>query len=278
MKKKLYLIALTSVLLLAAGCGKNEETTERESAQDAVGEMTEEEPTEEEPTESEPVDQEMADQETAESETSEPETSEPASNEADTSAYDNILSEICSVLESGQDMTETENEYISTGIEEAALWRETPEERLQSISYCYYDINGDGNDELIIVETDDSDRILDIYSISGGEYVHVAEGWSRNRLFLLDDNTIFNSGSSGAMYTNNELFELSADASELVSVGLYFTYPKDEEMYEVGFYYNGDGVYDVAVSTEITEAEFSAFYDECTSRVVTLDTENLREY
>lgn len=268
MKKKLYLIALTSVLLLAAGCGKNEETTERELAQDAIGEMTEEEPTE-----SEPVDQEMADQETAESETS-----ESASNEADTSAYDNILSEICSVLESGQDMTETENEYISTGIEEAALWRETPEERLQSISYCYYDINGDGNDELIIVETGDSDRILDIYSISGGEYVHVAEGWSRNRFFLLDDNTIFNSGSSGAMYSNNELFELLADASELASAGLYFTYPKDEETYEVGFYYNGEGVYDATVSAEITEAEFSAFYDDCISRVVTLNTETLWEY
>lgn len=167
------------------------------------------------------------------------------------------------------------NDYFTTGIFEVAIFGDDAEERLKSISYCFYDINEDDVTELIIAETPDEEsaqmRILDIYTIEDGSAVNLVSGYVRNRYYLLDDNTLLNSGSGGAAYSFNELLVFQAGTNKLVSQGLFFSYPKDEDMRECGYYYSEDGIYDVEVATEITAEEYGVFYDELQSRMVMLE-------
>ncbi|MBQ7972417.1 MAG: hypothetical protein IJ291_03070 [Lachnospiraceae bacterium] len=188
--------------------------------------------------------------------------------------YDMILSEIVTALQSGPHTVEN-NEYFTMGICEVAILGEKAEDRVKSISYAFYDINTDGINELIITKTPDAMypdmRILDIYTIEDGSAVNLVSGYVRNRYYLLDDNTLLNSGSGGAAYSFNELLVFQAGTNKLVSQGLFFSYPKDEDMRECGYYYSEDGIYDVEVATEITAEEYGVFYDEFQSRMVMLE-------
>jgi len=213
---------------------------------------------------------------------SEQETTEIVYEETDYAVYDVILDEIYLALQLEPQEVEIGNEYFSVGIHETVIACDDVEDRMKSISYGYYDVNMDGVDELIIVETPNQDypnmRILDMYTIQEGEKVKVIEGWVRNRYYLLDDNTILNSGSGGAAYSVNELFEFEPGASELTSKGMYFTYPKGEDMSVCGFYYSADGIYDVTVATEISEEEYRAFYSSRENRMVLLDLKSFDSY
>lgn len=167
------------------------------------------------------------------------------------------------------------NDYFTTGIFEVAIFGDDAEERLKSISYCFYDINEDDVMELIIAETPDEEsaqmRILDIYTIEDGWDVNVVSGYTRDRYYLLEDNTVLNSGSGGATYSSVELLAFQTGTNKLVSQGLYFTYPKNKDLSECGYYYSKNGIYDVAVATEITSEEYDEFYECCVDRIVMLE-------
>lgn len=89
------------------------------------------------------------------------------------------------------------------------------EEALKKVGYAMKDINGDGTQELMIVEVSDQgqtkyfgERILALYTIVNDEAHFITGGWARNRYFLLNDGRIFNEGSSGANDASFETYRL----------------------------------------------------------------------
>ncbi len=188
-------------------------------------------------------------------------------------AYQIILNDIYDKLKLDPASQQIDNIHFSTGIYEIAILCDSAEERMKSISYCFLDVNKDGIEELIIATSscEEETMILDMYTLVEGTSVLVISGYARDRLYLLDDGMIYNEGSGGAAYSSSELFMLEPGHMELTSKGLYFTYPKDETVNDIGFYYNENSIYDVAVSTEISEEDYKAFLEDCHNRIVTME-------
>lgn len=165
--------------------------------------------------------------------------------------------------------------HFSTGIYEAVASGNTVDDRIKAIAYCVMDVNEDGVEELLIVDAAYPEpgnvRILDMYTLVEGTSVKVIEGWARNRYYLLDDGMIYCSGSGGAAYSNEELLSFAPGATKLTSKELYFTYPKDGDMNNCGYYYSANGVYDVSLATEISADDFQIFINDCESRMVTFE-------
>lgn len=190
--------------------------------------------------------------------------------------YDFILNNIYDALQLNPTTDEINCVHFSTGIYEAVGSYESADDRMKAIAYCVMDVNEDGVEELLIVDTvypePGNVRILDMYTLVEGTPVKVIEGWARNRFYLLDDGRIYCSGSGGAAYSNEELLIFDPHAVKLTSTELYFTYPKDNDMSNIGFYYSADGIYDVSAATEISEDEFGSFINDVESRMVMFET------
>ena len=99
---------------------------------------------------------------------------------------------------------------------------------LENIGYAYYDVNGDGIDELFIGEISNEDWkgiVYDIYTMVNRKPVHVVSGGSRNRYFVCDDVFLCNEYSSGAKESGILVYILVENSNEL--------FP------QVGFKYDG---------------------------------------
>ena len=197
----------------------------------------------------------------------------PAQQEKETSPYELLLNNIYNSLQN--DYTEEEiSDVLGIGICEVVAGK-TTKERMESVAYCIKDINGDDVEELLILDAiypePGNIRILDMYTLIGGNPIKVMEGWARNRYYLLNDGMIYCSSSSGAAYSNEALLSFEAESDKLTPGELYFTYPTSEEMDDCAYYYSSDGVYDVAAATEVSSNEFRAFRNRCEQKIVVLD-------
>lgn len=77
-----------------------------------------------------------------------------------------------------------------------------------SLGFCYYDVNSDGVQELLIgpVGPDySSEWIFDAYTVADGQCITLFQGYERNYLVLLSDGTLVNHSSSGAS-VNSDVF------------------------------------------------------------------------
>ena len=88
-------------------------------------------------------------------------------------------------------------------------------------AYGYYDLNADGQDELLIAETyiDEAGElevwaVFGIYTVIHGEPVQIAEGWSRNTYTVYENGLILNIGSNSAFSTDVNVLKLNS-AGEL---------------------------------------------------------------
>ena len=114
------------------------------------------------------------------------------------------------------------------------------------IGYTLLDINSDGVDELIFAEKNDlqeNNRILAIYTLKNNNLKLLDEGWSRKRLYLLDDNSIYNSGSNGAAYSIWGIYKINDSADGLETIDFYFTEYNDSKN-DWYWYHNTTGEYD----------------------------------
>ena len=85
---------------------------------------------------------------------------------------------------------------------------------LGALGYCYYDVNADGTEELLIGPCGadyPAYEIFDIYTIVSGEVVTVAQGWERDYYAVCPDGTVANNSSGGAGEWSNVFSALSSN-------------------------------------------------------------------
>lgn len=122
-----------------------------------------------------------------------------------------------------------------------------------TLGYFIEDIDGDGTEELVIGDTwgEDHTFIYNIYTMSGGELVRVADGWDRNRYYLCENGMIANEGSSGAANSSYAYFAFDGTKLHLVE-SIIFDGFKDPEN---PWFYSTESVYDAEYAEAVSEEQ-----------------------
>lgn len=92
------------------------------------------------------------------------------------------------------------------------------EDVLNKVGYTYYDVNGDGIEELLIGEITKGEWkgiVYDIYTMINRKPTHVTSGGNRNRYFVCNDSFICNEYSSGAQESGVRVYTLLENSTEL---------------------------------------------------------------
>ena len=88
----------------------------------------------------------------------------------------------------------------------------------KNVGYAYYDVNGDGIEELFIGEITDGDNkgiIYDMYTMVNRKPAHVVSGSDRNRYFVCNNSFICNEKSGGANESETRIYFLTENSTEL---------------------------------------------------------------
>ena len=139
--------------------------------------------------------------------------------------YKDIIKKHIKAVKEKWDSVKLENENMSYMYNAINSTQKNP---MSKIGYTYYDLNGDGIEELLIGEIADGSWkgiIYDIYTMIDRKPVHVVSGGSRNRYFACDKTFICNEYSSGALESGWRVYILVENSTEL--------FP------QVGFKYDG---------------------------------------
>lgn len=275
--KKIIILLSIGVVCSLCGCGQDREDTTQKPT---VEEMTTESSTQEE-TKSEEVVTSTEDVTDKQTEVTTETTSEMATEQAEekpddsyavhTNMYYEILDSIYQMMCAGMD----DYDYVegTNGIGEIIMSGD--ENVLDQVGFTFEDVNEDGTVELIIGAiyeddaTNQSQTIYSVYTFRNTPHL-LLEGWSRNRCFLLEDGTFFNEGSAGAIYKIFEHVRLEPNATEVSYIDYYFSYEKDGNFEDIGYYHNEMGEWDPNVSEEMTEDAFWEKFAEYGEEVKTL--------
>lgn len=182
--------------------------------------------------------------------------------------YKDVLNKIYDYLAAYDNDSDFDDETI--GIFEEAQYTCDNRNVFDHIGYTMVDINNDGTKELIITckgyDREEGSRILALYTYEGAEPKLVASGYARNELFLLEGGDIYNSGSSGALFSSLSRMTLEKDKAKLTTSAFFFT-DVDETTDEMVFFSNPEGVADPSheKSTEVTAQAFNEFAVMCES-------------
>lgn len=170
--------------------------------------------------------------------------------------YQDILDNAYAVITNQYaDIVGADDIFEYTGIWEAGMGRST-DEALARIGYVFYDVDGNGIEELIIVDTPDPDgspwewdnRIILMYSLADDKPVLLIAGVVRGRYYLLNDNTIYHEGSSGAFDNVVATYRMAKGGVSLETIDFYYTGYRDNSVkgYELiegnlGWFHNTTG-------------------------------------
>lgn len=122
-----------------------------------------------------------------------------------------------------------------------------------TLGYFIEDIDGDGTEELVIGDTwgEDHTFIYNIYTMSGGELVRVADGWDRNRYYLCENGMIANEGSSGAANSSYAYFTFDGTELHLIESIIYDGFKNPENPW----FYSTESVYDAEYAEPVSEEQ-----------------------
>jgi len=88
--------------------------------------------------------------------------------------------------------------------------------------YAFYDIDGNGVDEMIISYDTDMDSITKIYTYTDGMIYELGEFWSRSRLTAIDKNgTIYRSESNDAANSSFDAYCITSDCKSLAILEIW---------------------------------------------------------
>lgn len=128
--------------------------------------------------------------------------------------YYKILQKYITAIKERWDSKRLESEDMSY------MYNIIPEDtsRLNKVGYAYYDVNGDGIDELLIGEIAQGNWkgvIYDMYTIVNREPKHVISGGSRNRYYVCNNSFVCNEYSNGAGESGTRVYILVENSTEL---------------------------------------------------------------
>lgn len=140
-----------------------------------------------------------------------------------------------------------------------------------SIGFCYYDINSDGVQELLISGGEGSTSgFYNIYTVDNGQCITVFQGWDRNWLMLLSDGTVVNHRSGAAWWSSSVFSRL--DGSSLVP--FYSLIVDGDEVDAGGPFFVSDGsdlTSDPSTWQSISQQEYEQISAAYEAQSVTLD-------
>lgn len=94
------------------------------------------------------------------------------------------------------------------------------------VGYALLDLDGNGTEELLIAgigyDIPEEPCLYEIFTLDGNTPISVARSQARSRLFLMQDNRIYNEGSSGAANNNFSVMQFSGGQLRFLN-GLYTT-------------------------------------------------------
>jgi hypothetical protein len=180
------------------------------------------------------------------------------------------------------------NPYGPLGLDEFIFQNDCPVgERLSLIGYSFVDINDDGSEELLIGPVDDDNHsisgIWGIYTVADGKITLVKQGWLRNRVYLLKDNTVYNEWDDGASQWGFNTYTLNPETGSLENVDCYFCQAINidgtDEWVEAWFY-NNIGSWDYNESTKLdwTYEEGMEFFNEYRTKIKDLEFTSFADY
>ena len=151
--------------------------------------------------------------------------------------YKNILKKHITAINEKWDSNKLEKENMSYMYNVLAT---TKGNVLDKVGYIYYDVNGDGIDELIIGEIAQGNWkgvIYDMYTMVNRIPKHVMSGGSRNRYYVCDDTFICNEYSGGAKESGYMIYNLVENSTELfLQVGFkYDEYENSKNPYFITY-------------------------------------------
>lgn len=133
-------------------------------------------------------------------------------------------------------VVESDDAFTYVGVAETRIGQDA-DEALASVGYTLYDVDGNGVEELIIVDTGEegspwNNRILIMASLLDDKPVEVIGGWARYRFYLLNDNTIYHEGSGGAAYIRFGTCRMAEDGASLEVIDYFFSDYRDDSLEE----------------------------------------------
>lgn len=112
---------------------------------------------------------------------------------------------------------------MGPGLHDIAYYNEEP---LKEVWYVLLDLDDNGTDELLLMNTYDTDRgqfdkILELYTITDGQLDHIESCWDRSRYYVNADKTLYYVGNGGYAYVTWQFVYL--DGNKLVVYDSYYS-------------------------------------------------------
>lgn len=199
----------------------------------------------------------------------------------DVTVYDSVLEYYYNILADNTDISFDDTAYLSNYERLGWLYDakniENVNERLNSYGYKIMDLTEDGIPELIIgtfpvmKEYSEASPIMNIYTVKEGVPFFVDGGGGNDRLFLMNDSSIFFTGSTGDYAYYYGRYILSSNG--IGKIWRDFYYSEEDEKGDIGYYHNTLGVRELTWSEVITQREYdlNSLSDNVQSRLVYID-------
>ena len=274
--KVLTLLLAASLLMSACDSSSLESTKNGERESEETVEETEREETDA-TKEAQRESSEETEETTEESEeTTEATTEETAEVTDEESSADNpglYASALDEILYHLSGNLAEEDAYSYIGIDEVAINGYYSENNvMDKVGYIFRDLNKDGTKELLVLDKSEYNdgygyMVLAIFYLDNNTPKILTEGWARNQLYLLNDNTFLNYGSSGFAYQTISVFRYNEDLEQDMLYSFFTDYedPDDRESIIRWYEKKGDEVIDhgpiEAYDPEYEVADFDKIED-----------------
>lgn len=201
--------------------------------------------------------------------------------------YKNVLNEVYEYI---HDFNFAEPAYDDNqyGLFENINYGAKERNAFEAVGYALKDLTGDGEPELLIIAPDyDYDpegsagsEVLNIYGYVNDEPALIMNGYARNSVVVLGDNTVLETASMSAFSTGIGVYKLVSGSTDKEIVEHIFSYAFEEDGYKEKYFTNNDESWDYekAEPLDITEEDFWNKISEYENKTVVIDITLFKDY